>query len=504
MKWYLVAVLALLLLAYAPTAASAPVIQKEALVRINVVWLKVAVQIPSELVATEEYSIPVRLMVTEVDGDLRAFYIKGLRFTIDTSVMEYVPDNPLSLTLGREVTLTVKLAPRFFAAQMVPGDVKDTSLRIDISYYLEATPKGGGGTTIESGYYSVFASIPVRAIAPRTYFYVQPSMNETYEPYLIRFYVNVWVEGEGFVENARAEVSGAPVQCYLLTTGRIRSGERRRLEFIINVSELGPFARRQYNVQLEVTAVTPWGYTYRYVYPLTLTIRPLREVAVSAPSLAAANALTPITVSLKPPPEQNEQVILSVYWGERLIYSGSYSRTIHVTLPEGEETLTVRVESNVYAPSVGKARVRATSVEPRVSAQIVDTVLYFRVAPVYQEGRVDVRVVDESGNTVLVRSTPATSLSYTSTSVSGATTVEGYGSIMLDLSPGRYTVLVTYSTGSASKATSLQYTVPGAQTPLALLPLPLPILVVVAGGVLGVTLAILLLRRRRGGGEEVE
>ncbi|MEM0460444.1 MAG: hypothetical protein QXZ31_11295, partial [Thermofilaceae archaeon] len=191
-------------------------------------------------------------------------------------------------------------------------------------------------------------------------------------------------------------------------------------------------------------------------------------------------------------------------WGGRLIYSGSYSRTIHVTLPEGEETLTVRVESNVYAPSVGRARVRATSVEPRVSAQIVDTVLYFRVAPVYQEGRVDVRVVDESGNTVLVRSTPATSLSYTSTSVSGATTVEGYGSVMLDLSPGSYTVLVTYSTGSASKATSLQYTVPGAQTPLALLPLPLPILVVVAGGVLGVTLAILLLRRRRGGGEEVE
>ncbi|MEM2187434.1 MAG: hypothetical protein QXT37_10675, partial [Thermofilaceae archaeon] len=340
--------------------------------------------------------------------------------------------------------------------------------------------------------------------APRTYFYVQPSMNETYEPYLIRFYVNVWVEGEGFVENARAEVSGAPVQCYLLTTGRIRSGEKRRLEFIINVSELGPFVRRQYNVQLEVTAVTPWGYTYRYVYPLTLTIRPLREVAVSAPSLAAANALTPITVSLKPPPEQNEQLVLSVYWGERLIYSGPYSRTIHVTLPEGEETLTVRVESNVYAPSVGRARVRTTPIEPRVSAQIVDTVLYFRVAPVHQEGRVDVRVVDESGNTVLVRSTPATSLSYTSTSVSGATTVEGYGSIMLDLNPGSYTVLVTYSTGSASKATSLQYTVPGAQTPPVLLPLPLPILAVLVVGALGATLTFLLLRRRRGGGEEVE
>ncbi|MEM4847589.1 MAG: hypothetical protein QW794_07525, partial [Thermosphaera sp.] len=118
--------------------------------------------------------------------------------------------------------------------------------------------------------------------------------------------------------------------------------------------------------------------------------------------------------------------------------------------------------------------------------------------------RVDVRVVDESGNTVLVRSTPATSLSYTSTSVSGATTVEGYGSIMLDLSPGSYTVLVTYSTGSASKATSLQYTVPGAQTPPVLLPLPLPILAVLVVGALGATLTFFLLRRRREGGEEVE
>ncbi|MEM2187556.1 MAG: hypothetical protein QXT37_11305, partial [Thermofilaceae archaeon] len=457
--------------------------------------------IPSELVATEEYSIPVRLMVTEVDGDLRAFYIKGLRFTIDTSVMEYVPDNPLSLTLGREVTLTVKLAPRFFAAQMVPGDVKDTSLRIDISYYLEATPKGGGGTTIESGYYSVFASIPVRAIAPRTYVYVQPSMNETYEPYLIRFYANVWVEGEGFIENARAEVSGAPVQCYLLTTGRIRSGEKRRLEFIINVSELGPFARRQYNMQLEVTAVTPWGYTYRYVYPLTLSIRPLRGVSVLAPSLASANALIPITVSLDPPPDRDEQVSVNVYWGQRLVYTGAYSRILYVTLPEGEGVLTVRVESSKYASSTARATVKTTIVEPRVSAHMVDTILYFRVAPVYEGGRVEIRVIDEGGNTAFTTSVPTRGLSYASTTISGATAVEGSGSVTLDLKPGSYTISVTYNTGTTSKAVSIQYTVPGAQTPLAALPIPLPILVVVTAVGIGAVLAFLLLRGRRGGGE---
>lgn len=487
-----------------PVLTQARPMRKEALVKIGYVWLKVSVEVPAELIASFDYSIPVTFVITEVEGDLRVFYLKGLRFTVDNSVIEYVPDVPLSLTLGRMERVTVVLTPRFFAAQMAPGDVKDTSLRIDISYYYEVTPKGES-LMQESGYYSVFASIPVRAIAPRTYFHVQPSMNVSYEPYIVKFFVDVWVSGDGFIENARGEVSGVPVQCYLLTTGRINAGEHKRLEFIMNVSKLGSFARSQYNMQLEVTAITPWGYTYRYSYLLPLSIKPLREVAVSAPTLAVANALTPISVSLNPPLEQDEEATVNIYLGKRLIHTAAYSQTIYVVLPEGEETLTVKVESNKYATSTGKALVKTTTVEPRVSANVIDSVLYFRVAPVYPGARVDVKAVDENGNTAFSTSVSATALSYSPTSVSGASAVEGSGSVYLSLNPGSYTVVVTYNTGTASEATSVQYTVPGAETPLASLPLPMPLLVIVIAGVLIVVPVLTLLRRRgRGEGEGEE
>jgi hypothetical protein len=109
---------------------------------------------PSELIAANEYTAQVTVLMTEVEGDLKSFYLKGLRFTLDTSVMEYVPDTPITLSLGRAATLSVKLTPKFFAAQMVPGDVKDTSLRIDLSYYYSVS-KGGndaGGVRLLLGF----------------------------------------------------------------------------------------------------------------------------------------------------------------------------------------------------------------------------------------------------------------------------------------------------------------------------------------------------------------
>jgi len=387
---------------------------------------------------------------------------------------------------------------------MAPGDVRDASLRIDLSYYYEATARGGGSLS-ESGYYSAFASIPVRVIAPRTYVYVQPSVDVSYEPfYVVRLLVDVWVEGEGFIENARAVVTGAPVQCYLLTTGRMEAGERRRLEFLINVTGLGPFARSQYNVQLEVTADTPWGYTYRYAYPLALTIKPPRGVAVSAPGLAAANALVPVRVSLDPPRDADERATLSVYWGARLVYSGEYSPLVYVALPEGEETLTVKVESSKYATAVGRARVRTVAVEPRVSAYVSGSALYYQVAPVYPDGRVDIKVVDSSGRTALATSVPASSLSLSPASVGGASAAEGRGVLTLDLSPGSYTVVVTYSAGPATKSAAVSYEVPGAAPVAGLpLPIPLPVLLVVAAAAAAAVAAVLLLRRR-GVGEEAE
>ena len=469
--------------------------------KVGPVWLKVTVSMPSELIAANEYTAQVTVLMTEVEGDLKSFYLKGLRFTLDTSVMEYVPDTPITLSLGRAATLSVKLTPKFFAAQMVPGDVKDTSLRIDLSYYYSVSK---GGTTLEeSGYYSAFASIPVRVIAPKTYVYVQPSMNVTYEPYLIRFFVDVWVSGEGYIENARAEVSGAPVQCYLLTTGRVNVGERRRLEFVMDVSRLGPFARSQYSVTLTVTATTPWGYAYTYSYPLTLTVKPVREVSASLPSPAVANALVPLTVALNPPPERDEQATVYVYWSGRLVHSGAYSQTVHVALPEGEGTVTVRVESSKYAPATASLTVKTVPVaSPRVSAFVSGSAVSFTVAPLYPGATVEVKAVDSSGNVAFSTVLPAASLSRSPTTVDGAAALQGAGTVPLDLNPGSYTIVVTYNTGSASRSATVAYEVPGAPTALPI-PIPLPVLVVIAAGAAAAVAALLLLRRRRGG-EEAE
>jgi hypothetical protein len=456
---------------------------------------------PSELIAANEYTAQVTVLMTEVEGDLKSFYLKGLRFTLDTSVMEYVPDTPITLSLGRAATLSVKLTPKFFAAQMVPGDVKDTSLRIDLSYYYSVSK---GGTTLEeSGYYSAFASIPVRVIAPKTYVYVQPSMNTTYEPYIIRFFVDVWVSGEGYVENARAEVSGAPVQCYLLTTGKVNVGEKKRLEFLMNVSRLGPFSKSQYSVTLTVTATTPWGYAYTYSFPLTLTVKPVREVSASLPSPAVANALVPLTVALNPPLERDEQATVYVYWSGRLVHSGAYSQTVHVALPEGEGTVTVRVESSKYAPATASLTVKTVPVaSPRVSAFVSGSAVSFTVAPLYPGATVEVKAVDSSGNVAFSTVLPAASLSRSPTTVDGAAALQGAGTVPLDLNPGSYTIVVTYNTGSASRSATVAYEVPGAPTALPI-PIPLPVLVVIAAGAAAAVAALLLLRRRRGG-EEAE
>ncbi len=498
-------VFALLVVALIPLAAGlqlAQPVQKETLVKIGPVWLKVTVSTPSELVAANEYAVQITVLITEVDGDLRVFYLKGLRFTLDSSVMEYVPDTPITLTPGRAATLSVKLTPKFFAAQMVPGDVKDTSLRIDLSYYYEATPKGGAPAQ-ESGYYSAFASIPVRVIAPKTYVYVQPSMNTTYEPYIIRFFVDVWVSGEGYIENARAEVSGAPVQCYLLTTGRVNVGEKKRLEFLMNVSQLGPFSRSQYSVTLTVSAMTPWGYVYTYSFPITLTVKPVREVGVSAPSPAVANALVPLTVALNPPLDRDEQANVYVYWGDRLVYSGAYSQTVYAAFPEGEGAVTVKVESNKYAPSTARTTLKTVTVaEPKVSAFISGSVVSFSVAPLYQGATVSVRAVDSSGNVAFSTTLPVTALSRNPTTIDGATALQGSGTVPLNLNPGSYTIVVTYNTGSASKSATVAYEVPGAPTQLAGLPIPLPVLVIVIAGAAAAVAVLLLLRRRGGGGEE--
>ncbi|MCC6049742.1 MAG: hypothetical protein LM580_03495, partial [Thermofilum sp.] len=104
-RWALAVLAALVPLAAALLLAQP--VQKEALVKVGPVWLKVSVSMPSELVAANEYTAQVTVLMTEVEGDLKSFYLKGLRFTLDTSVMEYVPDAPITLSPGRAAALSV-------------------------------------------------------------------------------------------------------------------------------------------------------------------------------------------------------------------------------------------------------------------------------------------------------------------------------------------------------------------------------------------------------------
>ncbi len=484
-----------------PLAPSAhtQVIQKEALVKIDLVWLKVGVAVPQELVATREYTLPITVRITEVEGDLKVFYLKGIRFLLDNSLLEYVPDTPVLLRVGETQTLSVKITPRFFAQQMAPGDLKDSSLRIDISYYSEVTPKGGQ-TIANSGYYSVFASIPVTVLAPMTYVYVQPSLSESYEPYVIAFNVKVWVEGEGFIENARVEVTGAPVQCYLLTTGRIQAGESKIVSTLMNVSELGPFARARYSAEVKVSAITPWGYVYSYSYPVTIEIRPIRKAQVTAPSLAVANSLTPVTVTLVPPQESGESVTATVYWNRQLVYSGSYSPTLYVSLPEGEGELTVRVESGKYTPATASTKLRTVAAQPKVSAWIAGSTLHFQAAPLYSGAMVEVRVVDSTGSVVASNVYPAEALSRRTTDVGGATAIGVYGSYPLDLRPGSYTITVSYTSRMGSAASpSITYEVAPLSSPLSILDLlttqPLLLIGLIAAAAAAVVVVVV---RRRG------
>ncbi|RLF01837.1 MAG: hypothetical protein DRK00_10805, partial [Thermoprotei archaeon] len=171
--------IALLLAAVAAPHTHAGTARKEALVRFaDVVWLKVSVETPEELVAAEEYELRITVRIVEVDGELNKLIIKGIKITLGSCSMEYVPDTPVVLSAGGYKEFRVRLKPRFFAANMAPGDVRDDNLRIDFAYYLEARRGRGEAVQeiIDSGLYTGFASIPVRVLAPRTYVYVQPRL----------------------------------------------------------------------------------------------------------------------------------------------------------------------------------------------------------------------------------------------------------------------------------------------------------------------------------------
>ncbi|RLF04995.1 MAG: hypothetical protein DRK00_05510 [Thermoprotei archaeon] len=487
-----------------PTLHASP-IRKETLIRFaNVVWLKVSVEIPSELVATREYEVPIRVRVVEVETELLKFFIKGVRLTVGSASIEYVPDSPVTLSLGTSHEFLIKIRPRFFAANMAPGDVRDADLRVDFAYYLEA--RRGEEEIIEAGLYTVFASIPVRVVAPQTYVYVQPRLNVTYEPYVVNFTVRVWVEGEGFIENGRVEVAGAPVQCYLLTTGRVEAGEERVVWTIMNVDELGPLARDKYGVTISVSAITPWGYVYVYKYPFTLVLKRVREAEATVPDVVAAYAYTPVSVSVSPPLEKGEKVRVDVYWGGEQVYSTLLpAKYLVLAREEGSGILKMRFSSDKQAPVSIRRTVKAVAVKPSLAAWISGNSVRVEVVPLLADSAVSLIVKNGEGEVVHAARVAAESMSGRETILNGIPVLRGASSIILDLEPGDYDVLVRYETPLGVESKSLKYRVEGESAlPEAIGAIPLPLLAALLLVPPVAAVAIWLFRTRsgrsRGGG----
>ena len=517
-SFYFLLVIALFSLPLHQLAASGgeELVTKVTLIRFaDIAWVRVAASFPEQLVATRRYNITLDIKLIEVDGRLRKLLIKGIRVSIGSEYIEYVPDEPLSLAkVGDSRRVNVTIAPRFFASEMSPGDVRDATLRVDFSYYIEGT-RASGEEVIESGLYAVFASLPVRVVTPRTRVYVQPRVATAYEPsYVVNFTVRVWVEGEGFVENVRVEVRGAPVQCYLLTTGRLGVGESRVLWTIMNVTELGPMAPERCRPSVLVTAVTPWGYVFTYTFSFTLELLKVRRVSAQVPDKVIALAYTPVRLSLEPAPEAKEEVTVSVSCDGRRLREVRYGPTIHVPLAPGPGLHEVKITaySELQAPVSVTKVVEAVTATPRLSVAAVEATKSLRVEvlPLCAGSEVVVAVTGSEGGTVMEVRLADEQMSVVPATINGIEAAKGVAYVSLrDLGPGEYVIKVTYESGLGSVTRTLAYVVRGASPLeqlegfLSIIPLPTPILLGVIAAAVAIPVAYVVLSRRRSE-EEVE
>ena len=496
-------------LSFSTYIVSSSPVEKVTLVRFaELVWIKVEAQIPQTLMATRECDIALSIKVIEVDGTLRRLFIKGIRITIGDGYVEYVPDKPLEFKrVGDEVEVVVKVSPRVFASNLAPGDVKETVVKVDFAYYVEGADVKGD-EVIEAGLYTVFGNIPVRIIVPKTYVYVQPEVNVTYEPsYIINFTVRVWIEGEGYVENVRVEIKDVPVQCYLLTTGKMSVGESKVLWTVMNVTKLGILVQEEYDGTVTVTAITPWGYIYEYDYPLKLKLLKVRRVTASVPNRVIAYAYTPISLSLTPKPEKGEVVRISVSLDGKRIYTTTYPAQ-YLPLATESGVVKLTLSSDLQAPTFITQRVEVDKVSPSLSVTFSPRTKRVRVEvkPLFVNSRVLVAVTDEDKNTVFIQSISDASLSKRATTVNGVLTALGYTSITIpELKPGKYTIKVEYNTPLGSTSQSVKYVVKETSvieqvsSYLSFIPIPKPfnLILIVAIVVFVVTSLIIALRRKR-------
>jgi len=458
------------------------------------------------------------IKLIETEGSIKKFFIKGVRVTIGSEYIEYVPDEPLEFkNVGDSYNITIKIVPRFFASNLAPGDVKDTVIKIDFAYYIEGI-NVKGVEVIESGLYTVFGNIPVRIIVPKTYVYVQPEVNITYEPsYIINFTVRIWVKGEGYIENARVEIVNIPVQCYLLTTGRMAVDEEKVLWTIMNVTKLGALVQEEYDGVISVYALTPWGYVYKYVYPLKLKLLKVRKVTASLPESVIAYAYVPVSISLTPKPESREEVRVSVSFNGETVYSATYPvQYLPLALSEGKGKVKITLSSDIQAPIFVLKEVKSVKVMPELSVLVSPSTrsLSIEVKPLFMNSRVIITILNKDGDVVYTHSIPDASLSKSRTLIKNIATFKGFTTISLpELEAGEYTIKVTYDTPLGSVSQDLKYTIKSEgileQLALALsfIPLPKPFnvfLVIAVIVTLVCSITLILLRRRRKELEEVE
>ena len=466
---------------------------KTSLIRISSVWLKITVNLTNELYALNKYNVSLKLKVIEAENPF-TLYIKGIKFIIGTTTYEKVFDTPLTFTeVGDEHEVSVTLKPEFYASGLCPGDIKDTHMKIELAYFLEEHIKNEVHTV--SGLYTVFTSIPIRIIVPKTYVYVQPKIITKYEPcYIINFTVRVWVVGEGYVRNVKVVVRGAPVQCYLLTTGKISAGESRILWTIMNVTELGILTKEYYGVNIEVLAETPWGYIYDYSYRATLHLLKVRELQVKIPNKVIANAYTPVRLSLNPQPSPRERLYFEVYSDGKLLSSGVYNRLIYMVVPPGIHRIKVKVYSSTQAPAIYETTVESIGVKNAIlRAYLTDNILHIIIVPLYKDSYVIVEVY--SDEQLINRYTiPTSYFAKSGTLINDIPTTQGTYSLVLSKLKGKCRICVRY----ANQYTTLTYTAQESMFEkflemLKVIPLPYPLNIVILILLIAVIIIVILL-----------
>ena len=165
-------------------------------------------------------------------------------------------------------------------------------------------------------------------------------------------------------------------------------------------------------------------------------------------------------------------------------------RYLVLSASEGAVPVKIVLQSEEQAPAVLHIKLRAVKVTPELDASLAQDTLSIVVKPLMVDSRLTIKVYDEKGKTVLVKTMYTASLAKVKTLMNAVSTSEGLTSLKLGLNEaGTYTVLIVYETPAGTATQQLQYKV--VARPL------LPYTLLIVGLALIAALALILRRRQR-------